>query len=293
MYAAAISPCEWPTTAAGSTPQDRHRAASDTITANDAGWTTSTRSKDGAPSAPRSTSVSDQSTNGDSAFSQASTAARNSGAESSSSRPMPAHWAPWPGKTNTAPESSWPGAVPRTTEADSPASARAHSPASSSARPPPRTTARRSKAARVTADEKPRSSGESVSSEVSRAASRAAWPRSATSDRADRTSAAGASSWRAGPVGAASDVGSEGSVRGACSRMTCALVPLMPKEETAARRGRPVSGQSTACVTSSTAPADQSTCGVGSSTCRVWGTTPARRAITVLMTPPTPAAACV
>src|SRR5262249_8872152 len=38
-------------------------------------------------------------------------------------------------------------------------------------------------------------------------------------------------------------------------------------------------------------PADQSTCGVGSSTCNVWGSTPCRIACTILITPPTPAAA--
>ena len=64
------------------------------------------------------------------------------------------------------------------------------------------------------------------------------------------------------------------------SRMTWALVPLMPKDETPARRGRsagrPVAARS---VSSSTAPADQSTCGVGSSTCRVCGSTPCRIAM--------------
>ena len=53
-------------TASGSTPCERHSAASDTITAHSAGCTTSTRSSDGAPR-PRSTSRSDQSTNGASA----------------------------------------------------------------------------------------------------------------------------------------------------------------------------------------------------------------------------------
>ena len=50
--AAAISPWECPTTASGWTPKERHSSASDTITANRAGWTTSTRSSVGAPSAP-------------------------------------------------------------------------------------------------------------------------------------------------------------------------------------------------------------------------------------------------
>ena len=75
--------------------------------------------------------------------------------------------------------------------------------------------------------------------------------------------------------------------------MTCALVPLMPNDDTPARRGLPVAGQGTASVSSRTAPADQSTCGDGSSTCRVGGSTPCRIASTILITPATPAAAWV
>ncbi|PSK62136.1 hypothetical protein B0E53_05953 [Micromonospora sp. MH33] len=70
-------------------------------------------------------------------------------------------------------------------------------------------------------------------------------------------------------------------------------MPEMPKEETPARRARPVSGQGRASVTSSTAPADQSTCGDGSSMCSVAGTVPCRMACTILMIPATPAAAWV
>ncbi|RPK55247.1 hypothetical protein EES42_42585 [Streptomyces sp. ADI95-17] len=80
---------------------------------------------------------------------------------------------------------------------------------------------------------------------------------------------------------------------GACSRITWALVPLMPNDETPARRGSPVSGHATDSVRSSTAPADQSTCEDGSSTWRVCGSTPSRIAMTILMTPATPAAAWV
>ncbi len=75
--------------------------------------------------------------------------------------------------------------------------------------------------------------------------------------------------------------------------ITWALVPLIPNEDTAARRGRSASGHGTASVNSETAPADQSTSGVGSSTCRVLGNTPWRIAITILMTPAAPAAAWV
>ena len=62
--AAAISPWLWPTTASGVIPAACQSAASDTITAHSAGWTTSARSRPGAPSAPASTSSSDQSTYG-------------------------------------------------------------------------------------------------------------------------------------------------------------------------------------------------------------------------------------
>ncbi len=75
--------------------------------------------------------------------------------------------------------------------------------------------------------------------------------------------------------------------------MVWALVPLNPKDDTPARRGRPVSGQSRASVSSSTAPAVQSTFAERSSACRVRGSSPWRIAMTILMMPPTPAAAWV
>ncbi|CAM5682048.1 putative protein OS=Streptomyces antimycoticus OX=68175 GN=SANT12839_037260 PE=4 SV=1 [Streptomyces antimycoticus] len=118
------------------------------------------------------------------------------------------------------------------------------------------------------------------------ARSRSAWPRTAAGDLADSTHGTVGSS----TAGATAGV-SFGS--GACSSRVCALVPLMPNAETAARRGRPVSGHSRASVSSSSSPADQSTCGVGSSTCRVGGSTPCRSASTIFITPATPAAACV
>ncbi len=72
----------------------------------------------------------------------------------------------------------------------------------------------------------------------------------------------------------------------------CAFVPLIPNEDTPARRGCPLRGHSRASVSSSTAPADQSTWVVGSSTCRVGGMTPWRIACTILITLATPAADC-
>ena len=61
--------------------------------------------------------------------------------------------------------------------------------------------------------------------------------------------------------------------------MTWALVPLMPKEETPARRGRARSRPRPGLGQQPTAPADQSTCGEGSSTCSVRGSVPCRSAM--------------
>ena len=72
--------------------------------------------------------------------------------------------------------------------------------------------------------------------------------------------------------------------------MAWALVPLMPKEDTPARRGWPFADQGTGSVSSRTAPDSQSTCGDGSPACSVGGNVPCRRASTILITPATPAA---
>ncbi len=74
--------------------------------------------------------------------------------------------------------------------------------------------------------------------------------------------------------------------------MTCALVPLTPKDETPAVRGPASRVHGRASPSSATVPADQSTSGVGVSACNVRGRTPCRIAWTVLMTLSTPAAAC-
>ncbi|GAB2758563.1 hypothetical protein GCM10027199_36130 [Amycolatopsis magusensis] len=67
----------------------------------------------------------------------------------------------------------------------------------------------------------------------------------------------------------------------------------MPNEETAARFGWPVSGHGVFSVISSTAPAVQSTWDVGSSMPSDFGSTPCRMDMIILITPATPAAACV
>ncbi len=120
-------------------------------------------------------------------------------------------------------------------------------------------------------------------------------PGSVAPDPADGP--AGASDPAAGtdPAGGAgSGVGSRSAgSAGGCSTTTWALVPLRPNEDTPARRGRPVSGQGVASVSSATAPAVQSTFGDGRSMCRVRGSSPCPMASTILMMPPTPAAAWV
>ena len=75
--------------------------------------------------------------------------------------------------------------------------------------------------------------------------------------------------------------------------ITCAFVPLMPNDDTPARRRRPPEAHGCSSVSSDTPPADQSAFGVGSSTCSVRGSVSLRSAMIIFSTPPTPAAACV
>ncbi|CAG7172904.1 hypothetical protein PICSAR252_01960 [Mycobacterium avium subsp. paratuberculosis] len=191
---------------------------------------------------------------------------------------MPGHCEPWPGNTNTVLPTGW--ARPVTTPATGCPPARSASRRSSCAPSAPTITARCSNRDRVDTSDQPTSSTRTPGSAFTRASSRAAWFVNASAERAESTHGTTTSP----PWGA--------MVSGSyCSTMTCALVPLMPNDETPARRGRSRAGQGRASVSSDTAPADQSTCGVGSSTCRVLGITPCRSAWTILITPPAPAAA--
>ncbi|CAM5517806.1 hypothetical protein SGRIM128S_08435 [Streptomyces griseomycini] len=276
--AAAISPWECPITAVGLTPLARQRAARASIMAQEAGWTTSTRSRPGASSWPRRTAVRDQSTKGARAVSHSSITRANSGEESSSAVAMPAHCEPCPGNTNTAREGDTPfrPSVSRV--------ASASRPASSASRPPvPGTTARVSKAERPVAREYATSAGLRSGCARTCSASRpAAWA-SASAERAD--SSHGRSDPR--PV-----LSAEGSVVGGSVRMTWALVPLMPKEETPACRVLfSWVGQGRGSVSSSMPLVVQSTSSLGLVMLRVAGSWPWCRAMTILMTPPTPAAA--
>src|ERR1044072_9963514 len=120
---------------------------------------------------------------------------------------------------------------------------------------------------------------------------RAAISCNAGSDLAESTRGTGPRALEEGPepspvwVPAAAPAGA-----GASSKIRWALVPLMPKEETPARRGLPFGSQGTCSLSSSIRPASHSTFEEGASTGRVFGSTPSRIAITVLITPATPAA---
>ncbi len=100
ITAAETSPWECPTTAWGVTPKERHTSARAIVIAHSTGCRTSTRSCS-TSDVPRSTAVSDQSTCGARARSQASIRSRKTGEVSSSSAAMPTHCAPCPGKTKT------------------------------------------------------------------------------------------------------------------------------------------------------------------------------------------------
>ncbi len=231
---------------------------------------------------------------------------------------MPSHCDPWPGKTSAT--FAGPRASPTATPSAGSPLATASSPASSAARPAPATAARCAMRARPAASDQPTSTGSSSGRASTCARRRRACAASASGVLADNTQGtaagpAGASSPRVSAVGAASPTApaagpaspraSAASPRGASSppagapapagassSTTWAFVPLIPKPDTPARRGRSPRGHGAASVSSSISPADQSTCGVGASTCSVGASTPARIAMSILMTPATPAAAC-
>ena len=136
-----------------------------------------------------------------------------------------------------------------------------------------RTTARRGSAARVVAREAATSRGSS-----------SGWPRRCSASRpaCSRRAASVLAESRQRRQGRPTPGRCPGRARSALrhrrlcgsSRITWALVPLMPNEETPARRGCVAGSPGPGLGEQPTRPADQSTCGVGSSTCRVGGSTP-------------------
>ncbi len=215
------------------------------------------------------TSRSDRPSNGSTTAHTSSSAPANTGKRAASSRPIPGRCEPCPEKTAAVRPSP---AVTGTTS-DRASSAPARSDAG--------TTARTSNDERAdTSDHATSGNGISARSR-SRVASAAAWSRTACSERPESTNGSGPSAAGAWAVGSAA---------GASSTMMCALVPLMPKEEMPARRGRPSASHGRADDSSRTSPRPQSTAWVGVSACRVGGRTPCRMACTILMMPTTPAA---
>ena len=209
----------------------RHTAASETITANRAGCTTSTRSSVGAPSAPRSTSVSDQSVNSRERLLALGDAARRTPASCRSrSRPCPATASPGRGRRTPRPATAVPAAA-----AGSPPAATASRAASSSSRSAPATTARCSNAG-PQVGQRPADIGRPAASGSAAVRGQRSGLRPQRRGRCGRTAPRG----HGGRVGRGCGLFPRRprSGRGACSRMTWALVPLMPKEETPARRGR-------------------------------------------------------
>ena len=267
-WAAAISPTEWPIRWPGRgqcRARSRYRL---TWRANSAGCMTSVRSCPSGSSA-RSSGFRAK---GRCASKRSQTSSRlcaKTGKVSYNSLATPAHWAPWPGNMKTEPPSS--PAVPRTTAGTSAPSLSDVSALRSSSRSPPSATARCSNRDRLDTSEAPMSARSACGSAATKSRSFSACARSACSDRADSAHGTGPANGRlvVGGVGAVSS-------SGACSRMRWALVPLAPKLEMPARRGRPGAlVHSRASVSSSTAPADQSTCVEGRPRAASWA---ARRA---------------
>ena len=232
-YAAATSPMLWPTTASGTTPHACHSAASATSIANSTGCTTSIRSSRDVVSDAVSSASTEKSASAAIAPSHASSAARNAGSSVSSCRPIPSHCAPWPGNTNTTLPGPLPAACPRTTPAGVSPLAASASAARNSSRERAATASRCSSALRVVAALKATSASPSSGCASRCAASRAACALTAAALLPDTTTS---SADRAG-------ASTTGATTGASSSTTCALVPLMPKELTAAKRGRFVRGQ--------------------------------------------------
>ncbi len=194
---------------------------------------------------------------------------------------MPRRCAPWP--VNSTATFRLPRTTPRSPPTGCPPPASSANAARASSRSCATNAARHSKADRVVASEYARSSTVGALSKVD--SRLAACARTASQLLPDNNTGTGP----AATPGSRSCTGASG----ACSMIACALVPLSPNEDTPARRGRSWAGHSCASVSSRTPPSDQSTLDDGSSTCRVLGRTPCRIAITILMTPATPAAAWV
>ena len=281
------SPTEWPATASGVIPQASSSAIRPAPTANRPAWAYMVWSARSSVPSPRTTSATGAPSSSSSRAQARSNAAAKTGEEACRSRPMPARWLPWPANRKPTRTLVLDGATPVITPgAGWPAASAARAAVRSSPLVPV-TTARCSNTDRVAASDQATSAGSSSGRAARCAASRDACAARPAAVRADTSHGTGAPLIAGDGGGGA---GSASAAAGASARSRWTLVPLMPKAETAARRGRPPGVQGTGSVSRRTSPADQSMCGDGSSACRVRGSTACRRASTILITPAAPAA---
>ncbi len=190
---------------------------------------------------------------------------------------MPTRWAPWPVKTAAG------GVSPVAAAVAGGVAASWRRPVSSWVRSPT-STARWLNRDRLVTSDRAMPTRPVSGCVVRKSCSAAACPDRAWPDLADSTSGTT-------PAGAsATGPHSPGSVANSSST-TCAFVPLMPNEETPARRGPAPRLHSRSRVSSSTPWPSHATSRVGFSAWRLGGIAPWRIACTILMMPPTPAAA--
>ena len=240
------------------------QAASDTITANSAGCTTSTRSSDAAPARRGARRAATSRRSGASGDARTRRSARRTPADaSSSSRPMPAHCEPWPGNTNaTLPLAAGAGPRPRRPSARR----RPARPGRRAARRGPRRPPRPGGRTRPGGGQREADVGQVDIGLVRRARAAARPGRAAPSAvRADSTSGSTAGRRRADVLADSSGVrrlledhvrvGAADAERG---HPGPARAPGRRPRRAARSAARP-------------RPADQSTCGDGSSTCSVRG----------------------
>ena len=170
--------------------------------------------------------------------------AANTGSVASSSAPIRGHCEPWPENTHTGPRSSWPTAGSTGTSL----SATSRSAATSSVALPA-VTAVAHRPVRAPARQGVAEIGQrrALALLSTQSASRPAETRSCSADVADNGEQLRLARRR--ETGSAGD----SACTGACSRTACTLVPDIPYDETAARRGRsPLCGHGVvACGTNS------------------------------------------
>ena len=217
--AAAISPIECPATKSGVTPHDSSSRNSATSTANSAGWVHPRLDPARRPRSAKITSRSDRPAAASNAAHTSSNAAANTG---NAAAQLPAH--PHPLRALTGEQQREPPVRPVTTPRRAAAGQRgqpASRPATVRRRaPPPGAPALPAGRPASTPTSAGRTSG---AVEAVRAAGRAC-PRSAAADRPE-------SSQRHAPAACGGRVRRDGPRRGgACSRITCALVPLIPND---------------------------------------------------------------